>query len=135
MSVRILTSKTNNNCSRHTEQGVTPGPDPCENVQCESWKKCVSGSCYCMRPSEANCPEHPTEDEIVCGSDGREYESYCNMKATACFFGRTINMKYSGPCPEESGKYSDDTFTQPMTLYTEIVPRLERSQTCAQTMI
>ncbi|XP_072017074.1 sushi, von Willebrand factor type A, EGF and pentraxin domain-containing protein 1-like [Amphiura filiformis] len=98
------------------QEEATPSPDPCDSLHCELWETCAvvsnEAQCYCVKPSE--CPAAESQDEMVCGSDNREYETYCHMKATACYFGRSITRKNNGPCPEEtdySSEFSLYSFT------------------------
>ncbi|VDM99944.1 unnamed protein product [Thelazia callipaeda] len=37
--------------------------------------------------------------ELICGSDGRTYNSYCEVKRSNCH-GNPVKKKFSGPCPE-----------------------------------
>ena len=78
--------------------------DACSTVQCEPWEVCGivgnQGKCYCTKPLD--CPPAESTEEMVCGSDKKEYDTYCHMKATACFFRRTITVYTNGTCPEES---------------------------------
>ncbi|XP_072165939.1 LOW QUALITY PROTEIN: sushi, von Willebrand factor type A, EGF and pentraxin domain-containing protein 1-like [Diadema setosum] len=60
---------------------------PCESVTCEdSWKKCTvlysgEAACTCINPFD--CPYEP-DAGIICGTDGRNYTSVCQLKARAC---------------------------------------------------
>ncbi|XP_072016597.1 agrin-like [Amphiura filiformis] len=99
--------------------------NPCDSIQCELWETCAvvsnEAQCYCVKPSE--CPAAESQDDMICGSDNQEYESYCHLLATACFFDRSIFMVNNGACLEEydfgiqDGDYSllssvDETTTQ-----------------------
>uniref|UniRef100_A0A0R3RMZ2 Kazal-like domain-containing protein n=1 Tax=Elaeophora elaphi TaxID=1147741 RepID=A0A0R3RMZ2_9BILA len=37
--------------------------------------------------------------EPICGSDGRTYNSYCEVKRAICH-GNPVKKQFSGPCPE-----------------------------------
>ncbi|XP_071502586.1 complement factor H-like [Diadema antillarum] len=60
---------------------------PCESVTCEdSWKKCTvlysgEAACTCINPFD--CPYEP-DAGVICGTDGRNYTSVCQLKARAC---------------------------------------------------
>ena len=79
-----------------------PGGNPCETKVCEDWEHCVvvssEATCFCTKP--VNCPQADA-GELVCGSDNREYESECHLKATSCFFRREITVRQRGECPDD----------------------------------
>lgn len=52
----------------------------------------------------------PQSEESLCGSDGRDYRNYCELKLTSCRDKRHIQVKYRGSC----GESSDDTFFPPL---------------------
>ena len=41
---------------------------------------------------------------IVCGSDGRSYESECALGVASCRMGRNLTVVGRGPCSAEAGQ-------------------------------
>ncbi|XP_049855385.1 agrin-like [Schistocerca gregaria] len=96
--------------------------DPCESLECGPWSRCqVSGggaTCRCL-----SCPPPPPpgsgsgSGSHVCGSDGRDYGSECELHAAACRLGDTqLALRHHGKCdvcqghkcPVHSTCYPDD---------------------------
>ncbi|XP_047106165.1 agrin-like [Schistocerca piceifrons] len=78
--------------------------DPCESLECGPWSRCqVSGgaaTCRCL-----SCPPPPApgsrsgSGSHVCGSDGRDYGSECELHAAACRLGDTqLALRHHGKC-------------------------------------
>lgn len=79
--------------------------DPCSLVSCSHGAVCVSDDGITVR---CQCPTVHCSDAdrqtIVCGSDGNEYGSNCEMKAASCREQRHIAKKYDGHCDSCHGK-------------------------------
>nr|XP_023651627.1 agrin-like isoform X4 [Paramormyrops kingsleyae] len=81
---------------------VRKGPcavrDPCSDVTCSYGSTCVQSSdgqsARCMCP--LNCEGHPRR--VVCGSDGQDYPSECELHKQACDLQRNIRKQQDGHC-------------------------------------
>eukprot|EP00066_Takifugu_rubripes_P029447 XP_011618713.1 PREDICTED: complement factor I [Takifugu rubripes] len=60
----------------------------CDLVFCPPWERCLDGQCLCKVPYQ--CPSENVT--AVCGRDGRNYRSYCQVMAVSC---RTKSPKFS----------------------------------------
>ncbi|XP_056883981.1 complement factor I isoform X1 [Takifugu flavidus] len=60
----------------------------CDLVFCPPWERCLDGQCLCKVPYQ--CPSENVT--AVCGRDGRNYRSYCQLMAVSC---RTKSPKFS----------------------------------------
>ena len=78
--------------------------DPCLDKECQFGAECkvrLDG-----KAAECVCPEKCTSygdskgSRPVCGSDGKDYPSVCELKRTACKEMRHITTKYQGSCGE-----------------------------------
>ncbi|XP_049782385.1 agrin-like [Schistocerca cancellata] len=72
--------------------------DPCLRLECGPWAQCqmASGvvSCVCLP-----CPAHHDARGPVCGSDGRDYDSECQLRAAACRQGLDdLYLRHRGSC-------------------------------------
>lgn len=80
----------------------TGSRDPCANVTCSFGSTCVpsadgqTASCLCP----TTCFGAP--DGTVCGSDGVDYPSECQLLRHACANQEHIFKKFSGPCGKQS---------------------------------
>lgn len=83
----------------------TGSRDPCANVTCSFGSTCVpsadgqTASCLCP----ATCFGAP--DGTVCGSDGIDYPSECQLLRHACARQEHIFKKFDGPCGKQSTHY------------------------------
>ena len=63
----------------------------CGALVCPPYSKCGSaGNCVC-----ANCSH---DGKMVCGSDGKTYNDFCDLQKVACNGNITLNMSRKGPC-------------------------------------
>ncbi|XP_053546438.1 agrin isoform X2 [Bombina bombina] len=74
-------------------------PRSCDAITCQFGASCVvvGGFAHCECPSPLCAEANLTK---VCGSDGVTYADWCQLKTIACRQGRTISVKYTGPCQE-----------------------------------
>ncbi|XP_076065553.1 agrin-like isoform X2 [Oratosquilla oratoria] len=84
-----------------------PGPktkvtDPCLNTECQWGATCTPSedgrSAKCQCPSRCHSYGDTTDANPICGSDGHDYASECEMKRHACTNQKEIVIKYRGPC-------------------------------------
>ncbi|KAJ8371027.1 hypothetical protein SKAU_G00110550 [Synaphobranchus kaupii] len=81
---------------------VRKGPcalkDPCSQVTCSYGSTCVQSSdglsarCACPQSCEGRA------EQVVCGSDGQDYRSECELNKRACDLQRNIHKQHQGPC-------------------------------------
>lgn len=78
----------------------TGSKDPCAEVTCSFGSTCVPStdgqSAKCVCPS--SCSGVP--ESTVCGSDGRDYRSECDLNKHACDKQENVFKKFDGPCGE-----------------------------------
>ncbi|XP_072174629.1 agrin-like [Diadema setosum] len=80
--------------------------DECVGVECDVERYnqiCNQGMCVCQDA----CPPGRADEDKVCGSDSRTYESVCHLKAVACRQESNLTIDYYGPCDEFSGSGSE----------------------------
>ncbi|XP_036388152.1 agrin-like isoform X3 [Megalops cyprinoides] len=72
--------------------------DPCSKVVCSYGSTCAQSSdglsAKCMCP--LSCEAVP--EQVVCGSDGRDYRSECELNKHACKEQKNIRKQHPGPC-------------------------------------
>ncbi|KAF7642909.1 hypothetical protein LDENG_00248330 [Lucifuga dentata] len=72
--------------------------DPCSEVTCSYGSTCVQSSdglsakCMCPLGCEGKA------QQTVCGSDGKDYRSECELHQQACKHQKNIRVQYHGPC-------------------------------------
>ncbi|XP_063292084.1 agrin isoform X1 [Pelobates fuscus] len=94
-----------NECPDGRKPGLTgcekdpSAPKSCNAIKCQFGGSCVivGGFAHCECPSPLCAEANLTK---VCGSDGVTYGDWCQLKTIACRQGRTITVKYTGPCQE-----------------------------------
>ncbi|XP_066966425.1 agrin-like [Macrobrachium rosenbergii] len=72
--------------------------EPCEDLQCRTGEVCIVSSsgepkCQCR----SHCPQDD-EHRPVCGSDGSDYQSQCELSRAACAVKKQIEVRYVGMC-------------------------------------
>jgi len=76
--------------------------DPCVGQRCHYGARCSPS--LDGRKSRCVCPTRCDEygdavgSSTVCGSDGHDYTSLCELRRTACRLLRHIDKKYDGKC-------------------------------------
>lgn len=83
---------------------VTEIKDPCTKLNCSQGSQCVrsrdgsEASCECLE----SCPSLGDHEgsSPVCGTDGTDYPSLCEMNRAACAKGANITMAFQGKCGE-----------------------------------
>uniref|UniRef100_A0AAR2L4X6 Agrin n=1 Tax=Pygocentrus nattereri TaxID=42514 RepID=A0AAR2L4X6_PYGNA len=75
--------------------------DPCSDVTCSYGSTCIQSSdglsAKCMCP--LSCERVPKQ--VVCGSDGLDYPSECELNMKACSTQKNIRKVHSGPCKKQ----------------------------------
>ena len=81
--------------------------DPCSTRKCRHGATCVvsldgrRGRCEC--PQRCDGYGNSRGSRPVCGSDGRDYASMCDMRRRACQEAKDVRVKYMGKCGEWRG--------------------------------
>lgn len=74
--------------------------DPCTEVTCSYGSTCVQSSdglsakCMCPLGCEGRA------EQMVCGSDGKDYRNECELHQHACKNQKNIRVQYQGRCGE-----------------------------------
>ncbi|XP_016517471.1 agrin isoform X12 [Poecilia formosa] len=72
--------------------------NPCAEVTCSYGSTCVQSSdglsAKCMCP--LSCDDKP--NQMVCGSDGKDYRNECELHQQACKNQKNIRVQFHGPC-------------------------------------
>ncbi|XP_057412484.1 agrin isoform X1 [Balaenoptera acutorostrata] len=81
--------------------------DPCSNVTCSFGSTCARSAdgltATCLCPATClGAPEGP-----VCGSDGTDYPSECQLLRQACAHQENVFKKFDGPCDPCQGSLND----------------------------
>uniref|UniRef100_A0A672LT86 Agrin n=1 Tax=Sinocyclocheilus grahami TaxID=75366 RepID=A0A672LT86_SINGR len=86
--------------------------DPCSEVSCSFGSTCIQSSdglsskCMCPLSCE-NVPKH-----VVCGSDGLDYQSECELNMKACATQKNIRVHHQGRCDRLSNKEATHSATR-----------------------
>ncbi|XP_014210808.1 agrin-like [Copidosoma floridanum] len=102
---RIICQKRKEIGVKH--QGVCEKPDPCDKLNCTLGSQCVRSKdgtearCECME----SCPNFGDHEGAgpVCGSDGADYPSLCDLNRVACSKSANISIAFRGKCDPCSG--------------------------------
>ncbi|XP_069893156.1 agrin isoform X3 [Dipodomys merriami] len=115
---------------RLLRRGPCGSPDPCANVTCSFGGTCArspdgrSASCVCP----ATCPGVP--GGTVCGSDGVNYPSECQLLRHACTRQEHIFRKFNGPCDPCQGTPADPSRLCRVDPHTRRPEMLLRPESC-----
>ncbi|KAM5266998.1 agrin isoform 8-T8 [Hipposideros larvatus] len=116
---------------RLLSRGPCGSRDPCSNVTCSFGSTCAPSAdgqtATCLCP--ATCRDAPQGP--VCGSDGADYPSECQLLRRACARQENIFKKFDGPCDPCQGALSDPSRlcrVNPRTRHPEM---LLRPESCA----
>lgn len=104
--------------------------DPCSNVTCSFGSTCVPSAdgltATCLCPATClGAPERP-----VCGSDGSDYPSECQLLRQACAHQENVFKKFDGPCDPCQGSLSDLSRTCRVNPRTRQPEMLLRPESC-----
>ncbi|XP_032503144.1 agrin isoform X2 [Phocoena sinus] len=96
--------------------------DPCSNVTCSFGSTCARSAdgltATCLCPATClGAPEGP-----VCGSDGTDYPSECQLLRQACAHQENVFKKFDGPCDPCQGALND------LSLICRVDPRTRRPE-------
>ena len=79
--------------------------DPCKDKDCSFGAQCAPSldglTARCQCPDHCDSFGDSVGSTPVCGSDGKDYSSQCEMRRTACTEMKDLRVKYFGKC----GKY------------------------------
>ena len=70
-------------------------PVPCEILNCKNYAICKTAA---NQQPRCECPTCPKDKEPVCGSDGKTYDSECEMRRASCLTTRPLSVKSKGKC-------------------------------------
>ncbi|XP_023491854.2 agrin isoform X11 [Equus caballus] len=92
---------------RLLSRGPCGSQDPCSNVTCSFGSTCARSAdgqmATCLCPTTCQgAPQGP-----VCGSDGIDYPSECQLLRSACARQKNIFKKFDGPCDPCQGALDD----------------------------
>nr|XP_008529870.1 PREDICTED: agrin [Equus przewalskii] len=92
---------------RMLSRGPCGSQDPCSNVTCSFGSTCARSAdgqmATCLCPTTCQgAPQGP-----VCGSDGIDYPSECQLLRSACARQKNIFKKFDGPCDPCQGALDD----------------------------
>ncbi|OWK08383.1 hypothetical protein Celaphus_00011080 [Cervus elaphus hippelaphus] len=104
--------------------------DPCSNVTCSFGSTCVPSAdgltATCLCPATClGAPKGP-----VCGSDGSDYPSECQLLRQACAHQENVFKKFDGPCDPCQGSLSDLSRTCRVNPRTRQPEMLLRPESC-----
>lgn len=78
--------------------------DPCKEKECSFGAQCVPSldglTARCQCPQRCDSYGDSVGSTPVCGSDGRDYPTQCEMRRAACREMKDIRVKYFGKCGE-----------------------------------
>ncbi|XP_039223823.1 agrin isoform X4 [Crotalus tigris] len=109
-------------------KGACGSKDPCAEVACSFGSTCVrstdgqSAKCICI----SICGSVP--ENAVCGSDGKDYRSECQLNRHACDKQENIFKKLDGPCDPCKNTHNDMNRVcrvNPRSRRAELLPRPE----------
>lgn len=85
---------------RQVADGACGGYDPCSSLTCPQYSICVPA--FDGTSASCQCPQHCSEDvvnQVVCGTDGRDYASQCHLEKEACEKRRdNLEVRFQGRC-------------------------------------
>ena len=81
--------------------------DPCRDKPCSFGAQCVPSldglTARCQCPQRCDTFGDSVGSTPVCGSDGKDYSSMCEMRRSACSEMKDTSVKYFGKCGEYKG--------------------------------
>ncbi|XP_053432028.1 agrin isoform X3 [Nycticebus coucang] len=115
---------------RLLRRGPCGSRDPCVNVTCSFGSTCarsadgLTASCLCP----TTCQD--ASEGTVCGSDGADYPSECQLLHRACTRQENIFKKFSGPCDPCQGTLTDPSRSCRVNLHTRLPEMFLRPESC-----
>ncbi|XP_076369513.1 agrin-like isoform X2 [Tachypleus tridentatus] len=83
-------------------QGPCDMKDPCEDKECKFGAECrpsMDGrTAECICPTKCATYGDSRGSRPVCGSDGKDYPTVCELRRTACQEKKNIKVKFQGRC-------------------------------------
>ncbi|XP_050433027.1 follistatin-A isoform X2 [Adelges cooleyi] len=76
----------------------------CDKVSCPGGKYCLQDQNlmpHCVKCA-SYCSQGLSPSKLVCGSDGRTYQSACHLREAACRMGKAIPIAYKGRCKKSA---------------------------------
>ncbi|KAM5140325.1 agrin [Mantella aurantiaca] len=113
---------------------ISKGPcgsrDPCSSVSCSYGSTCVRSTdgqtAKCVCPTTcAGIPEN-----IVCGSDGKDYRNECALNKQACDNQENLYKKFEGPCDPCKSALNDMNRVCRVNPRTRRLDMLSRPENC-----
>ncbi|KAM4651283.1 agrin isoform 2-T2 [Discoglossus pictus] len=113
---------------------ISKGPcgsrDPCSSVSCSYGSTCVRSAdgqtAKCVCPTTcAGVPEN-----VVCGSDGKDYRNECHLNKQACDNQENLYKKFDGPCDPCKSALNDLNKVCRVNPRTRQVEMLNRAENC-----
>ena len=78
--------------------------DPCKDKECSFGAQCVPSidglTARCQCPQRCDSYGDSVGSKPVCGTDGHDYPTQCEMRKAACSEMKDIGVKYFGKCGE-----------------------------------
>ncbi|XP_049733524.1 agrin isoform X1 [Elephas maximus indicus] len=115
---------------RLLSRGPCGSRDPCLNVTCSFGSTCTRSAdgqtAVCLCPT--SCPG--ASEGTVCGSDGTDYPSECQLLRHACAHQENLFKKFDGPCDPCQGTPDDPSRMCRVNPRTRQPEMLLRSESC-----
>ena len=75
--------------------------NPCTEDKCPFGAECIPS--FDGRSFECSCPKCASygdsrDSRPICGSDGRDYSSLCELNRRSCSLSRSVSVRYNGSC-------------------------------------
>ncbi|XP_077787491.1 agrin isoform X2 [Podarcis muralis] len=103
-------------------KGACGSKDPCAEVTCSFGSTCARStdglSAKCICPSSCS----GVLENVVCGSDGKDYRSECHLNRHACDKQENLFKKFDGPCDPCKSTHND------MNRVCRVNPRTRRAE-------
>lgn len=76
-----------------------------QHAQCRFGARCLEARCTCLNTCSDNSNSYASssDNDFICGSDGRDYSSECELRSEECRTQTSILIKYSTKCDPCAG--------------------------------